>query len=195
MIQTAVNRVISNFIKEGIVTEEDRELYEYGMYHGITMAAGWITAIIAGIAMRMARQSLLFLIFFIPVRKYAGGYHAKSQLGCYLCSTIMLVAILVALKFCPFYYGVFTVSLSFSAICLWLLSPMAAPLKPVSLEDKKNTEEKHCCIGAGVRTWFCACRHRVTLGCRVYFGKLTAHFNAVNYRAYVIKMCGNINFN
>lgn len=72
--------------------EEEREIISYGlkqMKSTITM----ITVLLSiGIVFQVAFESVIFLICFIYLRKYAGGYHADTQERCYVFSTLIFVA-------------------------------------------------------------------------------------------------------
>ena len=44
-------------------------------------------------------QSIIFLVCFIVLRKYAGGYHADTQNRCYVISTVIIAVALLAIRY------------------------------------------------------------------------------------------------
>lgn len=49
--------------------------------------------------MGLLLESICFSLSFIPVRQFAGGYHAKSPRICYVFSTILIVLALIAINY------------------------------------------------------------------------------------------------
>ncbi|MDE7390500.1 MAG: accessory gene regulator B family protein, partial [Lachnospiraceae bacterium] len=82
-------------------------------------------------------QTVVFMFAYIPLRIYAGGYHAKTPLRCYIYSNALIFAVLLIIKFLPlgnFICG--SLSLISGAI-IFFLSPIEAANKP--LDDKEKT--------------------------------------------------------
>jgi accessory gene regulator B len=62
-----------------IISVEDNELYEYGLHQSFILLANIFTTILVGWIFNMMIESIIFLLAFVPLRSYAGGYHAKRQ--------------------------------------------------------------------------------------------------------------------
>ena len=58
-----------------------------------------ITTIFIGLIFNKIFEVILFMITYIPIRVYAGGYHSRTKLGYYIFSVLMLVNICYTLKF------------------------------------------------------------------------------------------------
>lgn len=101
MMNSVVQRLTNQFVVNGIIRDEDREIYYYGLYQGILIIANVVTTIILGFLFKMVWQSILFLVAYIPLRIYGGGYHAKTQSRCYLFSVVLTSLVLLAIKFIP----------------------------------------------------------------------------------------------
>ena len=100
-MNSVVQRLTNQFVVNGIIRDEDREIYYYGLYQGILIIANVVTTIILGFLFKMVWQSILFLVAYIPLRIYGGGYHAKTQSRCYLFSVVLTSLVLLAIKFIP----------------------------------------------------------------------------------------------
>ena len=58
------------------------------------------------------------------MRSFAGGYHAKTPLRCYLLSLIMLIIVLAGMKYLPVSDLVYYAVLAAAVLIVFLLSPV-----------------------------------------------------------------------
>lgn len=98
MIGRFVEKIISNLIEQNIVPYEDKEIYSYGLHQGIVIIINILTFILIGLFFRMVSESLLFLVSYIPLRTYSGGYHATTQIKCYYLSIVMILLVLLTIR-------------------------------------------------------------------------------------------------
>lgn len=85
-------------VESGIIKGENRDLYEYGIRRLCFTSLNLITEVIIGIMSGMLMECIAFLIAYIPLRRFAGGFHADSELRCYGVSTLMLCAGLTLIR-------------------------------------------------------------------------------------------------
>ena len=79
-------------------TDEEKEIALYGLKRlGIFMASMAEVAII-GLIMENVLGVFLFLLFFIPLRIFAGGLHLPSIWMCAIASSLLIVVIAVILN-------------------------------------------------------------------------------------------------
>ena len=79
-------------------TDEEKEIALYGLKRlGIFMASMAVVAII-GLIMENVLGVFLFLLFFIPLRIFAGGLHLPSIWMCAIASSLLIVVIAVILN-------------------------------------------------------------------------------------------------
>jgi accessory gene regulator B len=124
-------------IKYGAVDENKKELYYFGIKHGLIQGLSILSIIFFSIMMDGLMEIVLFLVAFIPLRIYAGGYHAENELSCYILSTVTCVAAVLAIKYFPFDFLVYTSIVMISAVVIFEISPVSAVNKPL---DKKEKE-------------------------------------------------------
>ena len=109
----------------GNVDEEDKEIYLFGIYQGLIFLLNVVTALLTGIILDMFLESVLFLICFIPLRIFAGGYHAKTQFRCYVMSTVTTVILLYLIAFLQKNMGVDVIAVYIVAACIiWKFAPV-----------------------------------------------------------------------
>ena len=119
-----------------IINSEDKELYTYGLVQGFSIIISIVTTAIIGIIFRMIVDVIVFTIAFIPLRLYAGGYHAKTQVRCYVFSIVMITAVLLGIRLIPWndYIG-FIVALGAGSIIV-SLAPVEDSNKPLDQKEK-----------------------------------------------------------
>lgn len=70
-------------LKKGAIEEERKPIYVYGCELLFSTGFAAITIIGLGILSGYVIEACLFLLFFMPIRTMASGYHAKSHESCY----------------------------------------------------------------------------------------------------------------
>lgn len=78
--------------------DERKEIIEYGLHQGKVMLVWVLTVLSLGYIFHILEQSILFLIAFVSLRRFAGGYHAESQEVCYVVSFLVLVVTFFLIK-------------------------------------------------------------------------------------------------
>lgn len=130
------NKITDILLGNNTIKQEDREIYCYGVQQGLTLILNILTTIVIAFVCREFWQCLIFMISFILPRRYAGGYHAKTPLRCYIYSNAVIFAALLIIKF--FTLGIFICGcLSvISGAIIFFLSPIEAANKPLDDEEK-----------------------------------------------------------
>lgn len=82
----------------GTISKSNRELYEYGLRQMMLSFVNICTTLLIGIAMSMILEAVIFTCAYIPLRVFAGGYHAKTPQRCWAISAIMLILNLLVIK-------------------------------------------------------------------------------------------------
>ncbi|MBQ8010486.1 MAG: accessory gene regulator B family protein, partial [Oscillospiraceae bacterium] len=94
-------RIVDGFEKQRVILSEDKEIYRYGVQQGLNLAFNFLTTLVIGAVCGMFWESVLFMAAYMPLRSFAGGYHAKTHLRCYLYSIVMITAVLLVIRFLP----------------------------------------------------------------------------------------------
>lgn len=82
-------------IRKGLVSEEDREVYEYGFTVTLEVGIFAVLCIIIMGVLHMYLEGILFFVIFAPLRSYAGGLHLQKYYACLTLSTLTFVGILL----------------------------------------------------------------------------------------------------
>lgn len=96
MVEKAVLKLVNRMERENIIEKTDREYYEYAL---LTMTEQLIAAasmLMVGMIFRQSVPTVIFLIFFLSLRKRTGGYHADKFWQCYLLTVITYIGVIQA---------------------------------------------------------------------------------------------------
>jgi len=131
MFKKITNNIVTRLVKNGEITAEDKEIYEYGLRHIANMFINVATTVLIGCIFNMIWHSLIFMISYIPLRSNAGGYHAKTPFRCYIFSVIMTVCFLLNVKYFPQNHILILILILISGITIFILAPIGDENKPL----------------------------------------------------------------
>ena len=106
----------------GIISKSNRTLYEYGLRQMFATILNILTMLLIGFIMGLAVPAMVYTIAYIPLRVYAGGYHASTPQRCWAFSAIMLWIALCIVKYTPqmYFWVITTLSLIACIICFFV---------------------------------------------------------------------------
>nr|WP_304030826.1 accessory gene regulator B family protein [Ruminococcus bromii] len=117
------------------------ELYEYAIYVVLSSIFHIATIVVLGVFFNMIIESVVFYFSFISIRKFAGGYHAKTPTKCYLFSILSNIIILYFIKLVNGVSVIFIFSLImfelFCVVLILLISPLDTENNPLKTSEKK----------------------------------------------------------
>ena len=123
-------------IGKDIISEDKKEIYEYGFNQLIVYIYNFASFIIIGLIMGMFWQSIAFTVFYMLIRPYAGGYHARTPKMCYIYSLFMIFAVLLWMKVVPLNGLFYVIIYIISSLIILKLSPVEDENKPLDNIEK-----------------------------------------------------------
>lgn len=127
----------------GYIQEKYIKLYAQGMQLTLSMLLNAITVIFIGVVLGVGIDAVIFLLAFMPLRSYAGGYHAKGYVSCYIITCMTMTILLLSLRYFRAEYGQGILMLFIASfIIVLLLAPLPDANKPVSEEELKQFKGK-----------------------------------------------------
>ncbi|MDS1005152.1 accessory gene regulator B family protein [Clostridium sporogenes] len=159
MVLSISEKIVDKLIDGNIIESEDKDLYTYGFHQGFLIIFNILTAIAIGLLFKMAWESLVFLMAYIPLRSYAGGYHARTSLRCYMFSLIIIIMVLLGIKFI-YWNSIICIIVTFCATSIiFALQPVEDENKPLDKKErvvyKKRTKSiLLVLIGIELVFWF-----------------------------------------
>lgn len=122
-----VRKVVDSLVQWGCVSPGEQEVIAFGLEQGFYSMLGVAVALILSSVMGIGMQGMVFLTAFIPLRTYAGGYHAASRKSCGVISVCMLVGIYLVLKYWRAALSVTAGCFLITGIVIYMLLPVDTP--------------------------------------------------------------------
>lgn len=129
--------LVDKMVESEVIQKEDKDVYLYGLNQGFTIIQNiFITLIIGGLFGNIT-ATCVFLMVYIPLRSFAGGYHAATPKKCFIYSIILILVIQLYFfyLFKSMYQWIYPVVL-ISSFIIYVNSPIQNSNKPLSIEEK-----------------------------------------------------------
>lgn len=125
---------------QGIIQEEDIDTCRYGLDVFISSALEIASILIIAAFVGNFLEAVLLFTAFIPLRVYAGGYHADTKLKCYLISLGVYGIFTVVMNILPqgLYSAVNLLIAVFSLIMILIAAPVIHKNKAVNDIERKH---------------------------------------------------------
>lgn len=82
-------------LRDGIISPDDVEIVEYGLENLGSSLLGMLITLVIGYCFDFLLGSFLLWLLIFPLRKNAGGFHAKTKGRCLLFSSAMLLVSII----------------------------------------------------------------------------------------------------
>lgn len=153
MFASIAEKITTQLEANNAIKSEDRSIYQYGIQQGLSILLNWFTTLLVGIITGMFWESIIFSAAYMLLRRYAGGFHAKTPVRCYIYSSTMVVAVLLAIKLLPLTKIVYFCLFAVGSLIVVLFAPVEDKHKPLD-ETEQHVYRKRtrsilafeCCI-------------------------------------------------
>jgi accessory gene regulator B len=139
MISKITDLVLNNLSVNNKINPDNREIYAYALENFISDIITWFVFSLAAILLKLPDKMIIFVAFYAPIRKFAGGYHAKTRVGCLLLSLfstlIMIYTSLMISRLTIWYIGAI-LCMVLSIILVFTYAPIDHHNRRLSLEKK-----------------------------------------------------------
>lgn len=139
MISKLSTHLTEKLLSNGTISDEDKDLYIYGLFMLFSHLMFFIIACIFGLILGCIFESIIFYIAFQFIRRYAGGYHAKTETRCEILSTLSILCCIVLIKLSKMYdirIALLSISLVFTVL-IFIFCPLDTPEKPLTDKEHK----------------------------------------------------------
>ena len=134
-----ISKLSKKIVNQLNILDDEQELYEYGFFILLSQILYFIIAIIIGTICGTVFESIIFYIAFQFIRRYAGGYHAKTETRCEILSTLSILCCIVLIKLSKMYdirIALLSISLVFTVL-IFIFCPLDTPEKPLNDKEYK----------------------------------------------------------
>lgn len=139
MITALAQYIAGCLLRNDIIDGEKLDIYIYGFEVMISSISGFVIALLLGLAFSQILECIVFLLIFVSMRSYCGGYHADTYLKCNSIFAATITAVMLLVKMVPQYpvYVHFLVGV-FSMLTVILLAPVENKFKPLDDATKRK---------------------------------------------------------
>ncbi len=136
MLSKTANYLARRLLNNNVIKEDSFDIYVYGFELLISFLFSTLLVIASGIIIGKLLETLAFLVVFIFLRSYSGGYHAKKYSIC----TIVTLGVYAAVILLSSFINVNAVSylllwiVGFTLLFLW--APIENPNKEITNKRK-----------------------------------------------------------
>ncbi len=123
-------------VSAGMIAKSDEAIYRFGLEQGFWMVLNLATAVALSAAWGMLAEGLCFMAAYMPLRIYAGGYHARTPLRCYGGGMVLVAAALLMMREISWGVGSGALIMMLAGVLLWILAPVADENKPLSSRER-----------------------------------------------------------
>lgn len=138
MFLKIADNIVKWMLNNNIIEENKMVICKWGIGHILDTVFNIATFLIIGILFKMPIETAVFTLGYIPLRIYAGGYHAKTPFRCWCLSNIILVVSLIIVRNAERYYTAFWIASILAAIVLMMLMPVEDLHKHLDQNDRKK---------------------------------------------------------
>ncbi len=135
------DRILNHLAVNTDMDMEHREIYAYSLERYISSFIDFIIFAVLAAALRIPAETIVFALFYGPLRKYAGGYHAKTRGQCLVLSILTLVSVVFLAKELALlnYWNILSiVLLIITGLLIFLLAPVDSENRRLPEEIKKQ---------------------------------------------------------
>lgn len=91
MLEYIKDVITNNLINSNLISQEDEEIYKFGLECYLLKLVHVITYSLAAIFLGKYIEYTIFIITYLLLRKFSGGIHANTRLGCLIVSNVILI--------------------------------------------------------------------------------------------------------
>ena len=144
MIHVMADRIACFFVQKEIVEQEKSEIYSYGMELMISTVINGVLIVISAIVMNVFVQTIVLLIPFCLLRRLAGGYHAKTHIGCAAGFISVYWASISLIRFIPMQWVtvISACMLIISSLIILSIGAVAHENRPVDDDEYRDFKSK-----------------------------------------------------
>lgn len=116
-----------------------RDIYSYALEQYISGLINTILFTAVAILLRIPLETAVFFIFYIPLRKYAGGIHAGTRLQCTILSLVIWVVLIYSARVFSvsgYWFLIAAAGVVFAIVSIYLFAPMDSEKRRLSPEKR-----------------------------------------------------------
>ena len=148
MLNKMAVRLSKRLLSHQVITEDILDIYVYGFELIISSLISTTLILLIGLLLNMFFPTVAFLVVFILLRSFSGGYHAKTYAWCSLITLGTYITVLTLSKFLDVPWIAYWILAGVGLGLLMILAPIENPNKQLSFAQKRKFKIISCIIFA-----------------------------------------------
>lgn len=137
MINKLSVSITNLLIRNNKINNDEFELYHYAFFIIISEFILFVYCFLIGAVFNVVLQALVFFVVFYVLHRFAGGFHAKTELQCQVVTLSSFLLCIWLIKFTAQLDSIYLIiTYIVSCIILVFLSPSDTPQKQLSAQEK-----------------------------------------------------------
>ena len=139
MITAIAEKLTNKLLSNGYLAAAEKEEISYGLFTFFSRCFFLLICIFFGFLFHCFFESLAYYFTFLFVKKYAGGYHASTELKCIIISSTSILLSVLCIYVCKLVSTIYCIPCLVSIVAGCIICVFA----PVEVKEKQlTTEEK-----------------------------------------------------
>ena len=136
MIFRGAGKIAQQLWLSEIISEDERELYQYAIFSIMSTIIPLIMVMIIGGILGLMKNGIVMIIPLLVIRKFSGGFHAKREWVCIFLSVMVIVTCIVLTTYCK--PGIWLdVWVLMATLSIFVLSPVVSVNREILERESK----------------------------------------------------------
>lgn len=135
--------IVKKMVTSGVISNEDKEIYEYGVYQGMIDIFNLLSIVLVGYLFDCTMAIIIFTVGFRIFRKYAGGFHASTRIGCYVLTMAMIFIVAFCENVIEINTTISVLGVGLEGLYLWWFAPTENLNNPLTEQEISIYREKN----------------------------------------------------
>ena len=138
MLNRIATSLSKRLISDGVISENDLDIYVYGFELFFSFLFSLTMILITGCIVNKLFETLAFLIVFILLRSYSGGYHSDTYLKCTVITMSIYGMVMLFSTYLQVHFLLYFVLIILGWVVLYIKAPVENPNKKLTEQEKKK---------------------------------------------------------
>ena len=136
---TALCKRISLFLyTNGIISEDEVEICQYGQEITLSTIIGFVIVMAESFAFKLPIYGLVYYVEFVLLRQLTGGYHASTYFRCKIITVAVFLISLIASHILNVFWWMYIILFTIGNVVIYILAPIENSNKPLNVAEKKK---------------------------------------------------------
>lgn len=173
MIRKMIDKAVDDQVKSQNIQKDEANIYRYGYMLLYETVVNVVLACLVGIISHEPLAVFVFLIVYIPLRSFCGGWHASKIWKCTIISTVIIILEALLVRFLVSYMGstLFIGAFAIGILAAIVMAPVESQAKKISAEEHRLYKKKIIVIilcHAVILTLMVICKKKMVVASMAY---------------------------